>query len=168
MLNVIVRQKQYQCPHCKKILADDYIEQYPFPELPCPVCGSLVEISSDKENGIAQEELRKEERCNASLRVTYKSFNRFIMEYTKNVSKGGMFIKTKSSYDIGSRLDVLLHVPGLDEPLRMMGRVIHNGVFPGKDEDTGIGIEFIDIDEKSREQLIKTLKSKRIATAYKN
>ena len=168
MLNEIVRQKQHQCPFCKKIIADDYIEQNPFPELPCPVCGSLVEISSDIEEEIAPKEIRKEERCNFPLKVTYKSFNRFVMEYTKNVSKGGMFIKTKTFYEIGSRLDVLLHVPRLDEPIRITGRVIHNGVFPGKDEDTGIGIEFIDIDEKSREQLINTLKSKRIETASKN
>jgi type IV pilus assembly protein PilZ len=144
-----------------EILADDYIEQYPFPEIPCPVCGSLIEIFSYIEERIASQPTRKEERCDISLKVTYESFKRFIIDYTKNVSKGGMFIKTKSSHEIGSRLDLLLHVPRLDEPIRLMGRVIHNNSFSDKDKDSGIGVEFIDIDEKSREMLIKSLKVKK-------
>ena len=69
-----------------------------------------------------------------------------------------MFIKTKASYEIGSRLDLLLHAAGLDEPIKIMGRVIHNS-FSAEGEEAGIGIEFIDIDEKSREKLIQKLKS---------
>jgi len=30
MQNEIVRQKQHQCPFCKEILSDDYIEQNPY------------------------------------------------------------------------------------------------------------------------------------------
>jgi type IV pilus assembly protein PilZ len=161
MQNEIDRQDQHQCPLCKEILTDDYIEQNPFPEIPCSSCGSLMKISLNREEESALKNMRKEERCNISLKVSYKSFNRFIIDYTKNVSKGGMFIKTKSPHEIGSRLDVLLHVPNLDEPIRIMGRVVHNNFPPGKDEDAGIGIEFVDIEEKSREQLIKTLKAQK-------
>ena len=129
MQNEIIRQKQHQCPLCKEILTDDYIEQNPFPEIQCPSCGSLIEISLDIEEEIASQNMRKEERCDISLKVTYKSFKRFIVDYTNNVSKGGMFIKTKASHEIGSRLDLLLHVPSLDEPIRIMGRVIHNSFY---------------------------------------
>ena len=160
MQNEIVRQKQHQCYLCKEMLADEYIEQNPFSAIQCPSCGSLIEISLDIEEEIASQNRRKEERCDISLKVTYKSFNRFIIDYTKNVSKGGMFIKTKSSYETGSRLDLLLHVPNLDEPIIIMGRVIHNG-FYDEGKDAGIGIEFIDIDEKSREIIIKSLKAQK-------
>ena len=160
MQNEIVRQKQHQCPFCREMLADDYIEQNPFSEIQCPSCGSLIEISLDLKEEVLLQNMRKEERCDISLKVTYNSFNRFIIDYTNNVSKGGMFIKTKASHEIGSRLDLLLLVPGLDEPIKIMGRVIHNS-FSGKDEDAGIGIEFIDIDEESREILIKSLKAQK-------
>ena len=156
----IVRQKQPQCPFCREIPADDYVEQNPFPEIQCPSCGSLMEISLDIEEEIALQNMRNEERNDISLKVTYKSFNRFILDYTNNVSEGNMFIKTKASYEIGARVDLLLHVVGLDMPIRIMGRVIHNG-FSDIGEDDGIGIEFIDIDEKSRELLIQKLKSAR-------
>ena len=61
---------------------------------------------------------------------------------------------------MGSKLDLLLHVPSFDEPIRIVGRVIRNS-FSAENEDVGIGIEFIDIDEKSREILIQKLKSSR-------
>ena len=158
MQNEIVRQKQHQCPLCKGILADNHIEQNPFPAIQCPCCGSVMELSLDTEEEIAPQNLRWEERCDIPLRVTYKSFKRFIIDYTNNVSKGNIFIKTKTSYEIGSRVDLLLHVTSFDEPIRIMGRVIRNSV-SAKGEDAGIGIEFIDIDEKSREMLIQKLKS---------
>lgn len=63
---------------------------------------------------------------------------------------------------MGSRVDLLLHVMSLDEPIRIMGRVIRNS-FSDKGEDAGIGIEFIDIDEKSREILIQKLKKNKKA-----
>lgn len=93
--NEIVRQKQHQCPLCKEIIADAYIEQYPFPEIQCPCCGSLIEISLDIEEEIALQNMKREERCDISIKVTYKSFNRFLFDYINNVSKGSMFIKTK-------------------------------------------------------------------------
>ena len=158
MQDQIVRQKQHQCPLCREVLADDHFEQYPFPEIQCPCCGSFIEISSVMEEEIALQKMRERESRNISLKVTYKSFKRFIIDYTNNVSKGRMFIKTKSYYEIGSRLNLLLHVPGLDVPIRIMGRVLSNS-FSAEGEGAGIGIEFVDIDEKSREILIKSLKT---------
>ena len=67
----MLMQKQHQCQLCMEILADDYIEQYPFPEIPCPVCGSLIEVFSYIEERIASRPIRKEERCDISLKATY-------------------------------------------------------------------------------------------------
>jgi len=160
MTNENFRQNKHQCALCKEILTDDYIEQNPFPEIQCPSCGSLMEISSDMEEEIAPQNMREDERCHKSLKVTYKSFKRFIVDYTNNVSTGTMFIKTRASYEIGSGLDLLLHVPGLDEPIRIRGRVTGNS-FSDSSEDAGVGIEFLDIDEKSREILIRSLKAQK-------
>jgi len=52
---------------------------------------------------------------------------------------------------------LLLHAPDLDEPIKITGRIIHNSS-SDEGEDGGIGVEFIDIDEKSREMLIKNLR----------
>jgi len=119
-----------------------------------------MELSLDADEEIAPQNSKGEERCGMSLNVTYKSFNRFIIDYTRNVRKRRMFIKTKAYYEKGSRLDVLLNVPGLGEPVRILGRVVQNSL-SGKGGDAGIGIEFVDIDEKSRERLIKSLRAQK-------
>ncbi|GAB4490929.1 MAG: hypothetical protein OHK006_24350 [Thermodesulfovibrionales bacterium] len=147
----------HRCRVCREVLTDDYLEHYPFPEVPCPCCGSLVPVSDPLQHGQFSRDKRKEERCEASLKVTYRSFNRFMVDYTRNVSRGGMFVRTASFYPPGTKLDLLLHVPGLAEPIRIMGRVAHAGGLSAGGEDAGIGIEFIDIDEKSRDLLVKRL-----------
>ncbi|MEW6109874.1 MAG: PilZ domain-containing protein [Nitrospirota bacterium] len=161
MHNEAVKRKQYQCPFCKEIIANAYIELNPFPEIPCPYCGSLMEYSSIIKEEITSQNERKAERCNVSLKVTYNSLDNFLTEYTQNVSNRGIFIKTKTPYEIGSDIDLLLYVPGLNEPIRIIGRVIHNNFFSINDENAGIGIEFVDIDAKSRERLIRFLRTQK-------
>lgn len=104
---------------------------------------------------------RKERRYPLSLKVTYRSFDRFFTEYTANISKGGMFIRTETPHEIGSSIDLLLYVSGLDEPIKITGEVVHRDFFsPGK-EDTGIGVKFISVDKKSRSMLLNFVKSQK-------
>lgn len=157
----VIKRKKHQCPHCKEILVDAYIEQNPFPEIPCPFCSSLIEVSSIVKVEIPSENERADKRCDASLEVTYPSFDKFITEYTINVSKGGMFVNTKKHHETGSNIDLFLHVPGLEESIKIIGEVTHTNFINVKDEDAGIGIKFIDIVEKSRLLLINFLKSQK-------
>jgi len=154
-----VVRKKHKCPHCKELLTEAYIEQNPFPEIPCSSCGSLIEINSLKEIPVQSKNERADVRCNASLKVTYQSFNRFIIEYSKNVSRGGMFIKTRTEHKIGSKVNLLLHVPGFNDPIKITGEIIHANFLNVKDEDAGIGVKFININETSRQILIDFVRS---------
>lgn len=154
-----VKRKKQQCPSCKEILLDAYIEQNPFPEIPCSSCGTLISITSIQDVEIEAINERTDPRCDASLKVTYQSVNDFIIEYTKNVSRGGMFINTKRLHEIGSHVNVGLHVPGLAEPVKLTAEVVHIKFLNVRDEDAGIGVKFIDIDEHSRQALITFIKS---------
>ncbi len=154
-----VVRKKHQCPHCSEPLSEAYIDQNPFPEIPCPSCGSLIEINSLKESPVKSKNERADIRCNVSLKVTYQSFNRFIMEYTKNVSRGGMFLKTKTQHKLGTKVELFLHVPGFNEPIKITGEVVHAHFLNVKDEEAGIGIKFLDINETSRHILINFVRS---------
>ncbi len=160
---VFKREKQ-QCPECKGVITDAYIEQNPFPEFPCPSCGALIDISSVKHIELPAENERREKRFNASLKISYKSFNEFITEYTKNISKGGTFINTKRSHEINDIVDLSLEVPGFNKPLIIEGEVIHINIHNVPDEDAGIGIKFLNIDSESRKALINFMK---IQNAFK-
>ena len=56
-------------------------------------------------------EKRNAERAAITLRVDYKRLNTFFADYTKNISKGGTFIKTLKPLDVGTEFVFVLSVP---------------------------------------------------------
>lgn len=152
--------KELHCPHCKEIISGAYIEHNPFPEIPCTSCGSLISIEQLRGVGRTSHDKRTERRCPAALRVSYKTFDEFIDEYTKNVSRRGMFIRTKRHHATGEIAELLLHVPELPHPVRIKGEIVHVELNAKREEDCGVGVKFIDIDEQSREALISFIKSR--------
>ncbi len=156
----VFKRIEQRCPRCKEIIPASYTDEDPLPEFPCPSCGALLDISSLKGHPLTAKNERADGRVNASLKVSYESFNEFISEYTRNVSRGGIFINTKRHHEVGEIVDLSLVVPGLDDPLNIKGEVIHIKIHNLPDEDKGIGIKFIDIDSKSRKGLIEFIKSR--------
>ena len=49
-----------------------------------------------------ESDRRREARAPIELKVEYKRLNTFFYDYTKNISKGGTFIKTEKPLDIGT------------------------------------------------------------------
>jgi type IV pilus assembly protein PilZ len=101
---------------------------------------------------------RSSPRLPIELKVEYKRLNAFFADYTKNISKGGTFIKTTKALGIGTEFIFKLVVPGLEDPLRLRGRVmwvVREGEPPppeaGGPHEPGMGIRFIyDSDEQRR------------------
>ncbi len=153
------KRKKQECPQCGETITDAYIGQNPFPEFPCPSCGALIDISSLKNLEFTAENERAEERISAALKVSYDSYNEFITEYTKNVSKGGIFINTERYHEVNEIVDLSLIVPGIDKPLIIKGEVIHIRIQNEPDDDKGVGVKFIEIDPESRKALIAFMKT---------
>ncbi len=89
------------------------------------------------------------------LTVEYKRLNAFFADYTKNISRGGTFIKTDKPLGIGTEFVFRLRVPGLDEPLPLRGRV--QWVVPIEaatpEQEAGMGIGFVYESEADRERI---------------
>ena len=101
-------------------------------------------------NGDSDDERRGENRAPIELKVEYKRLNTFFYDYTKNISKGGTFIKTERPLDIGTLFVFKLRLPGAPEPIELRGEVrwvVRAGepVPPsvGEGQDTGMGIRFL-------------------------
>jgi type IV pilus assembly protein PilZ len=58
------------------------------------------------------------------LKVEYKRLNTFFADYTKNISKGGTFIRTDKPLDIGTEFIFALTIPQLESPVRLRGKVL--------------------------------------------
>jgi type IV pilus assembly protein PilZ len=89
---------------------------------------------------------RADARRPIELKVEYKRLNTFFADYTKNISRGGTFIKTNRPLPIGTEFLFKLFVPGRDVPLTIHGevqRIIAEGEVAGDDDEPGMAIRFV-------------------------
>jgi type IV pilus assembly protein PilZ len=92
------------------------------------------------------QDRRSEERRPIELKVEYKRLNTFFADYTKNISRGGTFIKTRRPLPVGTEFLFKLFVPGRDNPLTIHGEV--QRIIAGVDsseigEEPGMAIRFV-------------------------
>jgi type IV pilus assembly protein PilZ len=103
-------------------------------------------------------------RAPIELKVDYKKLNSFFADYTKNISKGGTFIKTKKPLPIGTRFLFKLTVPKREAAFELLGEVVWSK--PDGDEP-GMGIRFIYTDDSQRsdfEGLVEALMNESLGT----
>jgi type IV pilus assembly protein PilZ len=93
---------------------------------------------------VSPSERRHGGRSAIELSVEYKRLNTFFADYTRNISKGGTFIRTERPLDVATEFVFALTIRGLAEPLRLRGRV--KWIVAAKDataqSPAGMGIEF--------------------------
>jgi type IV pilus assembly protein PilZ len=114
---------------------------------------------------MAQEDDRRSEpRVPIELKVEYKKLNTFFADYTKNICKGGTFIRTKKPLDVGTVFVFRLTVPKLKEAIAIRGEVKWvkregEPPPPGVDEshEAGMGIRFIYDTAEEREAVEGTV-----------
>ena len=90
----------------------------------------------------SDRERRLDVRSPIELKVEYKRLNTFFADYTKNISRGGTFIKTTRPLPVGTEFLFKLFVPGRDGPLTIHGEV-QRIIDDAADEDAGMAIKFV-------------------------
>lgn len=96
------------------------------------------------------------------LSVEYKRLNTFFADYTRNISKGGTFIRTDRPLDVTTEFIFALTIRGLPEPLRLRGRVkwIVAPADGTAQSPAGMGIEFQyanDAERRATESIVEKL-----------
>ena len=110
------------------------------------------------------DERRQDARAPIELKVEYKRLNTFFYDYTKNISKGGTFIKTKRPLPVGTMFLFKLFIPALSDPLVVRGEVrwtqkegeaeaSSEGAAGGDGSDPGMGIRLLYDDDDQRRKL---------------
>jgi type IV pilus assembly protein PilZ len=107
-----------------------------------------------------EDERRAQERGPISLRVDYKRLNSFFADYTKNISRGGTFIRTDRPLEIGTEFVFELGVPVPDAELgdgklRLAGVVkwIVKVEEATEEQPAGMGIRFLFPGAEEEEKL---------------
>jgi type IV pilus assembly protein PilZ len=92
-------------------------------------------------------ENREHPRAPIELRVDYRKLDTFFADYTRNISRGGTYIRTTRPLPVGTRFLFRLAVPGRPEPFPLAGEVVHAGA---EGDEAGMGIRFVWSDEGER------------------
>ncbi|MCS6800168.1 MAG: TIGR02266 family protein, partial [Myxococcota bacterium] len=98
---------------------------------------------------------RKDKRAPVALKVRFKSatVDEFIEQYSKDISRGGMFIKSRSPMSVGTLLKFELLLKDETRIIHGVGRVVWKreaSESTGEDQPPGMGIKFIKMDPASR------------------
>jgi len=106
--------------------------------------------------------MSKAGKVKARLKVRFRSPSAFISEYNHNISKGGIFIRSKNPFPPGTKVEVVLVVPELDDEISAVGEVIHT-VSPEEATDkkpSGMGVDLKGMEDSNKQKIEGYIKSK--------
>jgi len=84
------------------------------------------------------------------IRVEYKRINAFIADYTRDISSGGLFVRTDQPLPAGTEALFTLSIPRLETPVTLNG-IVRRVVAPGEPGfDAGMGVELLFEDDAER------------------
>jgi type IV pilus assembly protein PilZ len=94
---------------------------------------------------------RRSVRRPVEIKVDYRSVGRFLTDYSRNLSRGGLFVETCLPLEPGESVRLRLTLPDMETPLALDGVV----KWVSRREDDighppGMGIEFVGVDDELR------------------
>lgn len=95
---------------------------------------------------------RRHVRTLVRLQVQAESSGRFVFGETVNLSESGVLLETPSALSLGDEMELRFFIPGDDEPISTISRVVREG--EGSTPGTAaFGLVFRDLDAPDKERL---------------
>ncbi len=92
-------------------------------------------------------------RLNLSLLVNLHDGQDKMAFQTHTFGEGGLFVKTSNPLPVGTKVDLLVHLPEREPPVPLRGEVIHSVLPPVRVGHPGMGMKFIDVPLQARNLL---------------
>lgn len=110
----------------------------------------------------ALRDRRRAARSTLTVRIDYATVDEIFSEFTRDINEGGLFIETEKPHLPGTEVSMQFHLPGSDEVVETVGRVVR--VSSGDDVGAapGMGIEFDELhpdDRKKIDRIVRALRS---------
>jgi type IV pilus assembly protein PilZ len=103
-----------------------------------------------------ERDRRSESRGPIELKIEYQRLDTFFVDYTRNISKGGTFLKTDRPLEVGTFFLFSLCLPEHKRVFKLKGEVVwinKPAKNPGlNSEDMGMGIKFVFENEQKHAQ----------------
>ncbi|UCD85957.1 MAG: TIGR02266 family protein [Deltaproteobacteria bacterium] len=114
------------------------------------------------EKDVAIEQRRKHPRFESRIKIGFKSVRDFLWEYSEDISKGGLFVKTNNPMPLKSRLQLKLCLPGRHREISVTGEVVYIVKAGDARKAPGMGIQLVDLDKNARSEIDEYLEELRV------
>ncbi|MCP4602280.1 MAG: response regulator [Proteobacteria bacterium] len=107
---------------------------------------------NDKQNS---KDRRTSTRAKAGFRVRFATFDQLVLAYTKNISNGGMFIKTERLLPVNAVVRLVFSLPGDGGDVSCIARVVRT-IAPDEERPHrkhGLAVEFLEVSSKSIQRI---------------
>jgi len=107
------------------------------------------------------QERRHDPRVEVDVEVHYRTAQEFLSAYTRNISGGGIYVRTQNPLTLNQSLRIRFTLPGINHKFECNGIVVW--VNPPSSQSAlpaGMGIKLEDLDEESRRLLSEYTRSK--------
>lgn len=99
------------------------------------------------------DERRTEERAEVEVEVRYRTMQDFLAAYSRNISGGGLFIRTPQPPPLNQQVQLKFTLPGLDHRFEMGGIVVWSNASPRSSFPPGMGIKFVEAAPEDVERI---------------
>ncbi len=99
------------------------------------------------------DERRVDERAEVEVEVRYRTIQEFMTAYSRNISGGGLFIRTPEPQPLNQRVLLKFALPGLDHNFEVGGVVVWFNTSPRSSFPAGMGIKFLEIAPEDVERI---------------
>ena len=103
-------------------------------------------------------EHRQFDRTAAIIKVNYSTHGALRMDYAQNISRGGLFLASNSSFEMGQDIELQLNTSGLKKPIGIPGKVRWIGE-RGTPPVRGIGVQFLLDDPAVKEHIERMIEA---------
>jgi type IV pilus assembly protein PilZ len=110
----------------------------------------MLQETISKNTAVAVDiELRTNRRLPIRVMVEYETTEDFLIDYTANVSIGGMFIKTSKPLTLGTRFRIRFRLPNRSKPIESYA-IVRWSVSPEKAGcmEAGMGVQFEELGRR--------------------
>lgn len=95
------------------------------------------------------------------LLLDYPGSEAYLFDYSTNFSEGGIFLKTRNDLKLGTLINFNFSLPDTAKIYHVKGRVVWKNTDNGpiKELGQGVGIEFIDMEKETRQEIANFIKN---------
>ena len=94
-------------------------------------------------------ERRQHRRARLVTQVRCEALGREDLLVSRDISAGGLFVRAKEPFPLGSEVSLSFRLAPVDPLVACRGKVVYSA------QDVGMGIQFVDLGEESRQRLQK-------------